>query len=302
MDDIDLRAWKDTYARDWRLRAQQKVSRLLQICDRMPDNTDERYFYFDTMGLTTPEPKTSYGQNTPDISVGSERRRGSWQPYHWGKLYDKHQAKKLIADPKPKHQMNAVAGFHRVLDDIIYAACDANVIVLDTSDAGVSTALPAAQIKTEAGTDGLTLTKLHTMREMFDDAEVDESEFGPNGQLVGDPNRNIICSSRQITNLLNDNKIGSSDFNTVKALAAGAIEGFMGFRFIRSSRLTKTGNMRKIVALAKGAIGVPPIGEPEVNLDIRADKSRATQLYLDNVYGAIRVEDVRVITYECYEA
>lgn len=302
MDDIDLRAWKDTYARDWRLRAQQTKSRIAAVCDNEPESTDERYFYFDTMGTTGPEPKVGYAPNTPDVSVASERRRGSWQPWHWGKLYDKHQTKKLIADPKPKHQMNAIAGFNRTLDDIIIAACAADVIVLDTTDTGVATALPSAQIKTEAGTAGLTLAKLHTMREMFDDAEVDEIEMDPNGQIVGEPSRNIICSSRQITNLLDDAKVGSSDYNTVKALAAGAIHGFAGFRFIRSARLTKSGNMRKIITLAKGAMGITPVKSPEVSFDIRADKSRAGQLYLDNEYGAIRIEDVRVITTECYEA
>lgn len=303
MDDIDLRAWKDTYARDWKLRAQQKASRLLKVTDRMPEDTDERYFYFDTMGNTAPVPKQTFAENTPDISVGSERRRGSWQPYHWGKLYDKHQTKKLIADPKPKHQMNAINGFHRQLDDIIIAAAMNPVIVLDTSDAGVSTPLPAAQIKTEGGTNGLTLAKLHEMREMFDNAEVDESHFTENGQIIeGEAHRSIVCSSRQITDLLNDNKVGSADFNTVKALAAGAIQGFMGFQFIRSGRLYKASNKRTVLALAEGAIGVPPISEPEVNFDIRADKSRAGQLYLDTVYGGIRIEDVRVITYECYEA
>lgn len=303
MDDIDLRAWQDTYARDWRLRAQQRESRLLQLTDRMPESTDERYFYFDTMGNTAPEPKTSYGQNTPDISVGSERRRGSWAPYHWGKLYDKHQAKKLIADPKPKHQQNAVNGFHRTLDDIIIASVSANVIVLDTTDAGVSTALPSSQIMTESGTGGLTLAKLHTLRELFDNAEVDETMFDANGQITeGQANRGLVVSSRQVTDLLNDNKVGSADYNTVKALAAGAIQGFMGFHFIRSGRLTKAGNLRKILAICKGGIGVPPITDPEVDLAERKDKSRAMQLYLDTVYGGIRIEDVRVATMECYEA
>lgn len=303
MDDIDLYAWRDKYARDFKLRAQQTRSRLTDICDAEPELVDGRYFYFDTMGTTSPVPKQSLAGPTPDISMSDERRRGTRAPWHWGKLYDDDQIDRLIAHPKPKQQQNAVAGFNRQQDAVIIAASINPVIVINGAGAEVSTPLPASQVKTEGGTNGLTIAKLLTMREMYDDAEVDESEFDMNGQLVpGRDSRNLIVGSRQISDLLNDTKISSADFNTVKALQAGAIAGFMGFRFTRLGTLPKAGNMRKVIGLAKGAIGMLPAVEPTVELAKRADKSFAWQLYLKRNMGAVRIEDVRVITQECYEA
>ncbi len=305
MDDIDLKAWLDKFARDWKLRAQQKRARLTRLCDNDPDSTDQRYFYFDTMGTTDPVPKQSFAEDTPDISVGSERRQAGWAPWHWGKKYDDDQLAKLIADPKPKHQMNAVAGFNRKWDATIIAAAygNVNVVATDGSSTVTATALPSSQVKTESGTNGLTIAKLNAIREMFDNAEVDESEMDQNGQVIpGMENRAIICNSRQISDLINDDKIGSSLFNQAKALYEGKISVFMGFSFIRTTQLPIASNKRKVIALAKGAIGIPPVQDPTVKGQELGTKSFAFQLYLKSRLGAVRIEDVRVVTQECYEA
>lgn len=305
MDDIDLRAWLDKFGRDWKLRAQQTKPRLLSLCESQPDEIDGRYFYFDVMGNTDPVLKQSFAEDTPDISVGNERRQSSWAAYHWGKKYDEDQLKRLIGDPKPKHQQLAVAGFNRLWDRQIIAAAtgNVNVVATDGTSSVTPTALPSAQVLTEAGTNGLTIAKLNAIRELFDNAEVDESVMGDNGQVLpGMENRAIICNSRQISNLLSDDKIGSSLYNQAKALFEGRVSVFMGFSFIRTTQLSIASQKRKVIALAKGAIGVPPIQEPTVKGQELGTKSFAFQLYLKNRLGAVRIEDVRVVTQECYEA
>ncbi len=300
-----MRAWVDKFGRDWKLRAQQTKPRLLSLCDNQPDEIDGRYFYFDTMGTTDPVPKESFAEDTPDISVGSERRQSSWSPYHWGKKYDEDQVARLIGDPKPKHQMQSVMGFNRLWDKTIIAAAysNVNVVASDGTNSVTSTALPSAQAITESGTNGLTIAKLNSIRELFDNAEVEESQMGPDGQIIpGRETRALIVNSRQISNLISDTSIGSSLYNEAKALYEGRITVFMGFSFIRSTFLPIASQKRKIIALAKGAIGVPPISEPTVKGAELPSKSFAFQLYLKIRVGAVRMEDVRVVTCECYEA
>jgi hypothetical protein len=63
---------------------------------------------------------------------------------------------------------------------------------------------------------GLTLAKLLSAKETMDGDDVPE-----NGRV-------IVCTSDQISDLLNTTEIKSSDFNTVKALARGEIDSFLG--------------------------------------------------------------------------
>ena len=53
-----------------------------------------------------------------------------------------------------------------------------------------------------------------------------------NKNHVPKKDRVLICSSDQLSNLMKNTKVTSSDFNTVKALVSGEIDTFYGFKFI----------------------------------------------------------------------
>ena len=58
--------------------------------------------------------------------------------------------------------------------------------------------------------------------------------------------RFIIVGPIQISDLLAVTQATSSDYASVKALVNGEIDTFMGFKFVVSNRLSKTGNLRKV--------------------------------------------------------
>jgi hypothetical protein len=82
------------------------------------------------------------------------------------------------------------------------------------------------QIIAEAGTGRFTIAKLRQAKEILDLADVDPSLP-----------RHIVVGPKQITDLLGTTEVTSSDFNTVKALASGDINSFLGFNFVVSNRL-----------------------------------------------------------------
>ena len=102
---------------------------------------------------------------------------------------------------------------------------------------GTSTALPAGQIITEAGTGRLTIAKLRQAKEILDLADVDPSLP-----------RYIVVGPKQITDLLGTTEVTSSDFNTVKALASGDVNSFLGFNFVVSNRLSVASSIRDCIA------------------------------------------------------
>jgi hypothetical protein len=149
--------------------------------------------------------------------------------------------------------------------------------------------LPAGQ-KIAHGSAGLTIAKLVSAKELLDAASVDPSIP-----------RHIIVSPKQVSDLLNNTTVTSSDFNTVKALAQGEINTFVGFNFIVSNRLTDDGTSRQVIAFASDGLKVAMGKEPSAKIDERADKSYATQVYYCQTMGATRMEEAKVVEIACNE-
>jgi hypothetical protein len=97
-------------------------------------------------------------------------------------------------------------------------------------------------------------------------------------------------------------EVTSSDFNTVKALANGEVNSFLGFNFTVSNRLSKTGNDRTCIAFAQDGITLGIGKDVNARIDERADKSYATQVYYCMSIGATRMEQAKVLGIVCQEA
>jgi hypothetical protein len=113
-----------------------------------------------------------------------------------------------------------------------------------------------------------------------------------------------VCGPRQIANLLGTTQITSSDFNTVKALAQGQVDSFLGFKFIVSNRLafdaTNTDD-RLCYAFTADAIKLAIGKDVMARIDERADKSYSTQVYYCMSIGATRMEEEKVVEIACDE-
>ena len=114
--------------------------------------------------------------------------------------------------------------------------------------------------------------------------------------------RYIAVGPDQIEALLGSTTVTSSDFNTVKALVQGEIDTFMGFRFIVSNRLSKTGDIRSCFAWAEDGLALAVGKDIMARIDERSDKGYATQVYYCMSIGATRMEEEKVVQIDCDEA
>jgi hypothetical protein len=135
------------------------------------------------------------------------------------------------------------------------------------------------------------LAKLIEAKEILDSNSVDPSIP-----------RYIAVSPKQITNLLDDPEVTSSDFNTVRALVKGELDTYVGFKFITTNRLPVDGSSdRRVFAWAMDGIKLAVGKEPSARIDERADKSYATQVYYCMSVGATRMEEAKVVEIICDE-
>jgi len=242
--------------------------------------------FFDQVGSVTAQLKTSRHSDTPQIDTPHSRRRVSLADYEYADLIDQQDKVRLLIDPTSSYAQAAAFAMGRAMDDVIIAAATGTAFTGETGSTSES-----AQTAIAAGGTGLTIAKLRTAKQKFDLASVDPSIP-----------RHIVVGPEQITNLLGTTEVTSSDFNTVKALANGEVNSFLGFNFTVSNRLAKSGNDRTCIAFAQDGITLGIGKDVNARIDERADKSYATQVYYCMSIGATRMEQSKVLGIVCQEA
>ena len=242
--------------------------------------------FFDQVGSVTAVEKTSRHSDTPQIDTPHARRRVSLADYEFADLIDQQDKVRLLIDPTSSYAQAAAMAMGRAIDDVIITAALGTAFTGETGSTSTANANSIAH-----GSAGLTIAKLRTAKETLDLGSVDPSIP-----------RHIIVSPKQITDLLGTTEVTSSDFNTVKALANGEINSFLGFNFIVSNRLSLSGTTRSCIAFAQDGIALAVGKDVQARIDERADKSYATQVYYCMSIGATRMEEDKVVQIDCDES
>ena len=282
-------AFVEQYKNNVSLLSQQQGSRLRSACD--VETITGKNAFFEQIGSTSAQVRTSRHGSTPQIDTPHDRRRVSLADYEWADLIDDQDKIRMLIDPTT-YSKAAAAAMGRSMDDVIITALGG------TAATGVSgatsTALGAGQKPfSSSQSDGLTITKLLKAKELMDLADVDPSL-----------KRYFVCGAKQMTDLLATTEVKSSDFNTVKALAQGQLNSFLGFEFIMSNRLpfdaTNTDD-RLCYGFTEDAIKLAVGKDVTAKITERADKSYSTQVYYCMSIGAVRMEEDKVVQIACDE-
>ena len=280
-------AFVEQYSSNIQMLSQQKGS-LLRDKVRLESVTGKNAF-FDQVGSVTATVRSTRHSDTPQADTPHSRRRVSLVDYEFADLIDDLDKVRMLVDPTSTYALAAAYAMGRAMDDAIITAATGSA---DTGVAGgTAVALPAGQIIAEAGSTGMTIAKLREAKEIIDLADVDPSLP-----------RHIIVSPKQISDLLGTTEVTSSDFNTVKALAQGDINTFLGFNFIVSNRLAVASQIRDCIAFVSDGIALAVGKDATARIDERADKGYATQVYYSAAFGATRMEEDKVVKIQAYEA
>ena len=255
--------------------AQQRGSRL-RGCVTVHSDVTGKTDFFDRVGATVAQVKTTRHGNTPLIETPHSRRMITLSTYEWADLIDKPDKVRTLIDPEGHYAKVGGYAMGRSMDDVILAALVGSAATGETAEAST----------------GLTIAKLRTAKQLLDAAEIDEN----------DP-RYCVVSASQINDLLASTSVTSSDFNTVRALSSGQVDSFLGFKFVRSERLALTAaSVRGCVAFSKNSIGLSIGSDITARVTERDDKSYAVQPYMSMDLGSVRVEDEGVVEISCREA
>ena len=280
----------EQYSSNVTLLSQQMGSKLRGAVDE--ESIVGKNAFFEQIDSTAAVLRTSRHGDTPQIDTPHSRRRVSLADYEWADLIDDTDKIRSLVDPTSAYAKNAAAAMNRAMDDVIITAINASASTGVSGATGV--ALPSTQkFATSNQSDGLTIAKLLAAKKNFDNNDIDPSR-----------RRFLVCGPQQIADLLAVTQVTSSDFNTVKALAQGDINSFLGFEFIMSNRLpfdATNGDDRLVFAYTEDAIKLAIGKDVSAQISERADKSYSTQVYYCMSLGSTRMEEKAVFQIPCHE-
>jgi hypothetical protein len=249
--------------------------------------------FFEQIGATAAQRRTSRHADTPRVDTPHARRRVSLEDFDWADLIDNEDKVRMLIDPTSDYARAAAMAMGRAMDEVLIDAA------LGTAYTGVSgSTTVAGQTAIAASATGLSLAKLLSAKETMDGDDVAES------------GRVIVCTADQITDLLNTTEVQSADFNTVKALARGEVDTFLGFRFIPvngkridGSKLVPVdgSSNRRCFAFQGDGLLLGVGADMTTKISERADKNYATQVFCSMSIGATRMEEARVLEILCAE-
>lgn len=288
--------------------SQQKGSRLRPLVRQ--ETQKGKNAFFDRIGSATAVLRTTRHGDTPQMDTPHSRRRVSLGDYEWADLIDDQDKIRTLIDPQSEYAMAAMWALGRAMDDVIIAAAVGTAYGGETGSSSV--VLPDSQkyaANNGSAFSNLNVLTLRAVKKLFDASDVDESI--PRYMAIG---------SSQLQSLLAQTEVTSSDYASVKALVMGQVDTFMGFKFIRTERLT--GSVTYTASATTGAVGsgtsdtgcrkcfawaqdglLLSVGEDMVGrIDVRPDKGYSTQVYARMSIGSTRMEEVKVVEVGCKES
>lgn len=265
--------------------------------------------FFDRLGLSTAQKKTGRNEPTPNLDIAHSRRMVTTSMYEWATLVDRKDKLQNIHDPENQYSVSAMNALGRSMDDVLIAAALGSAQTLEDGSGtqslgnGQLVAAVAASAVSRMNINALLKAKL-----LMDQAEAEGMRY-------------LIHTAGQLEAMLEQTQVTSADYNTVKALVKGEIDSFLGFKFIHCERLPLTSayfsgsTYNPTTGLFSSAAGNIALGGTEVaaiafvgdglllgkneeavgRIDERPDFSYSKQVYASMDFGAVRMEEVKVV-------
>lgn len=269
--------------------------------------------FFDRMGLATAQKKVSRNSPTPNLDLLLSRRMVTTSMYEWATLVDRKDKLLQIHDPENQFAQAAAMSLGRAMDVTLINAALGNAATGESGSTNV--ALGNSQklaCVSQGALSSLNVNALLAIKQKFDAAEV-----------VG--MRYIVHNAAQLQNLLGQTQVTSADYNSVKALVNGELDTFLGFKFLHSElivpsstysagtsydpntglystaggALTLAGTENSAFAFVSDGIILGKNEEAIGRIDERSDYSYAMQVYNSMDFGAVRMEEPKVVEIIC---
>jgi hypothetical protein len=266
----------------------QQASSRFEPCVTIEPNITGMSKSVNRLGQRTASRRTSRHGDTPINDQPHSTRYVDLFDWEDGDMIDDQDKIRMLVDPQSDYVKAMVASMNRAKDDVIVTAFGGN----SRASTG-NIILPTTQ-KIAVGGTGLTKAKIIQAKKLFRANEADE-EAGE--ELY------IAYSSQALADVLADATLTSADFLAGQMLQSGTLKGkWMGFNWIPSERLPKSGTTRSLYAWAKSGVVLGKGMDIQRNVAPDPGKGFNVRIYAKMSIGAVRVEEEKVVEIAAIEA
>lgn len=257
----------------------QQGGKLSAIAGEVHDGVTGETDHYDLMKEVEAQEKTTQFEEQTNLNPEHSRRFLHMRDFWWNAYIDKQDKLRLLADPQSNYVQNALNSLYRKGDNIIYSATRG--LVWQGKQSPAQIALPAGQ-KIGVGLGPASVEKVMDAAALLNKNEVPMD------------NRYLIVNWAFLDDMLREQEIGSSDYNTVKALMTGTISFWMGFTWILYNYAVEAGTYFA-VACHPSAIGMSRAASPFTSVDVLPTKHFLVQVYSSMSLNALRKQDEGVV-------
>ena len=256
---------------------------------------------FERLGEAESQDSTVRHGDTPLNEMKHSRRWVTLTDKDTGALIDKQDDWKMLIDPKNKYTQHQAMELGRQQDDLIIAAALGNAtageerattVAFEDDSVSINGDGSATSLGTLAvsGTEvDISIEKMLLMMQIFNQEDVDPAIT-----------KYWAVRPKAIADLLALEKIGSSDYATLKNLQRGDVDFYAGFKLFWSNRITldaASSDCSRSFAWAQDGIIFGQAKGITARISERADKKYSWQVYSCISCGALRFEGAKV--HEC---
>ena len=285
-----IQQWGDNI----RLLSQQMGSKLAGTVEKETVNGEA--YSTEQVGTVDFAPIVGRNGDTTHSDTPHYRRWGVTAPFFKSSLIDKQDLVRTLNDPTNKYTQAFIAGAGRKIDDVIVAAMTATAYTgkqfgslttaFDTTNNLLYKDATLISNGTGSGTaQPLTTEKIIRAREILRNNDVPEEDCF------------IAVHPKCMSALLAETKVGSADYNAVRALQAGELKMWLGFNFVITTRITAvvSPNIYRNYAYHRSGMSYGVAQDPTFRITEESTKHFSTQVYARMDIGAVRLEETKVV-------
>jgi capsid protein len=298
MASIDT-AFRQGYQNDFEVKFQQMGSRLRSTVTERPQNVERDMI--DRIGTVNVTQRTT--EHAPTVLNDADHTRiavliNDYRPDALA-FDNEDKLRMALMDPRNGYATTQAYALGQQVDRVIIAAATGttytgkNGTVAETYTAATyGIAVDAVAPGQVAAPSNLTIEKLIQAK----------AKFGTQESAMDGEQLTFVLTQSQLNSLLRTTEVTSQDYNTVRALVNGQLNTFLGFTFVRTELLSKTGDVRTCLAYPKSGIVLGMADQKTVRMDERADLNYTWQVWTQGTFGAARTWREKVVSVACNEA
>lgn len=303
-----LPAWFVHALNDNAVHLAQQSDQRTRGASRVQDGVTGKSFPFNRIGSLEMVDITTRDGDTQYLNPTLSKRRAVLLDKGAAVLIDEFDTVKTLTNPQSEFMRALMAARARQMDKFLLAVpglgsagaagtAVGGILGLATTvdegnESSSTSALPASQQIVNGGTN-LTMAKIGSANDLFDQAEVPDDE------------RYLFYTSQGMKKLLTDSQVTSSDYSTIQALQRGGFpmdQTWMRFKWRRSQLLPKSGNIRSCIAVQRDGVGLAMGLFKNPEMVKQPGKWNNDSIILKISGGAVRIDDACVVQLDIDES